>query len=209
MKTFLFQGDSITDAIRFRTKDQFMGSGYPTMVAGKLSTQYPGELTFINRGISGDRSIDMYARIKKDVLLLKPQYLSILIGVNDVWHELEYKNGVDPDKYERNLKMFISEIKEAIPDIVIFVLEPFCLHGESTDQYYEPFRAMVDEMMVKAKKVAEDCEVIFVPLQDKMNEFAEKASPQYVLIDGVHPTWCGHAIIADALTEAFNGVYNN
>ena len=101
-KTILFQGDSITDCGRSRENDSDMGMGYPTMVKGELGLEYPGQYTFLNRGISGDRIVDIYARIKADIINLKPDYMSILIGVNDVWHELGgCCNGVSAEKYEK------------------------------------------------------------------------------------------------------------
>ena len=87
MKTIVFQGDSITDAIRNCENDNYMGSGYATMVAGELGLSEPNEYKFYNRGISGNRVLDLYARWKTDCLNLKPDYLSILVGINDVWHE--------------------------------------------------------------------------------------------------------------------------
>ena len=85
-KLILFQGDSITDAGRNRENDAGTGTGYPTFVKGELGLSNPGEYEFINRGISGNRIVDLYARIKADIINLKPDYMSILIGVYDVWH---------------------------------------------------------------------------------------------------------------------------
>ena len=89
MKTIVFQGDSITDATYPRQYPTELGNGYVTMTAGRITFDYPGQYRCYNRGISGNRSVDMYARIKKDVLNLKPDILTVLIGVNDVWHEGE------------------------------------------------------------------------------------------------------------------------
>jgi len=101
----LFQGDSIT-----------AGQIYVNMVSGRLGADYPGEHEFINRGISGNRVVDIYARIKKDIINLKPDFMSILIGVNDVWHEVDYMNdGVDADKYGMVYELLIQEVKAALP----------------------------------------------------------------------------------------------
>lgn len=100
MKTVLFQGDSITDMYRTSTQDEILGIGYPVLVAAQLGYEYPEKYKFINRGINGSRVVDVYARIKSDIINLKPDILSILIGVNDVWHELGgERNGVDAEKY--------------------------------------------------------------------------------------------------------------
>ena len=96
----LFQGDSITDADRSYENDENLGRGYPHLVKASLGMNNPSDHEFINRGISGNRIVDLYARIKKDILNVKPDLMSILIGVNDVWHDLtDNPNGVDDDKF--------------------------------------------------------------------------------------------------------------
>ena len=115
MKTILFQGDSITDADRNYHDDSKRGLGYPQLVTASLGYDNPGEYSFINRGISGNRIVDVYARIKKDIINLKPDIMSILIGVNDVWHEYNPKhNGVATAKFEKIYSMLIEEIKEEL-----------------------------------------------------------------------------------------------
>ena len=89
VKRILFQGDSITDMYRVRDLDHYAGCGYATLVSAQLGYENPGEYTFINRGIGGDRSIDILARIKKDAINLKPDYMSIFVGVNDAWAGLQ------------------------------------------------------------------------------------------------------------------------
>jgi lysophospholipase L1-like esterase len=114
MKKVLFLGDSITDAQRSYQEDEhhYIGQGYTEMVAGKLALEHPGMYEFTNKGISGNRIVDLYARIKKDCWNLKPDYISILIGVNDVWHELEDENGVDAKRIT-TAGMTKNEIKRA------------------------------------------------------------------------------------------------
>ena len=139
MKTYLFQGDSITDASRVRDWDMSLGSGYATTIASIIGTKYSGKLNFINRGISGNRIVDLYARIKSDIINLKPDYLSILIGINDVWHELSYQNGVKAEKFEKVYSMLIEEIFEELPNIKIYILEPFIGHGTASDEHWDYF----------------------------------------------------------------------
>ena len=110
-KLILFQGDSITDCDRSRQVNTRQGFGYATMVQGQLGFECPGEYDFLNRGISGNRIVDVYARIKADIINLKPDYMSLLIGVNDVWHELGGGNGVAPEKFEKIYGMLIEEIR--------------------------------------------------------------------------------------------------
>ena len=200
MKTYLFQGDSITDAGRSRENNSLRGIGYPHLVASELKVDYPGQLNIINRGISGNRVVDLYARIKADFINLKPDYLSILIGVNDVWHEFSANpNGVDDAKYRRIYCMLIEELKEALPDLKIYILEPFTLKGRGNEAYFEEFDREVRLRAASAKWVAEKYGLTFIPLQQKFDELCEVCPADYWLSDGVHPAEAGHEIIARAL----------
>lgn len=203
MKTFVFQGDSITDAGRDYHNDDYRGSGYPTLVAARLGHDHPGEYRFLNRGVSGDRVVDLNARIKRGILNLKPDVLSILIGINDVWHELDDSpNGVDNDKYYRTYCDLLAEIKAACPDVRIYILEPFVLKAAATEANWEYFRRETRLRAESAKQAAEKFGCRFLPLQDKFDALCEKAEPSYWLRDGVHPTAMGHQLIADELIKA-------
>ena len=211
MKTILFQGDSITDAGR----GSGLGVGYPLLVTAHLGYANPNEYNFINRGISGNRIVDLYARIKSDIINLKPDYISILIGVNDVWHELDYNNGVDAEKFEKIYCMLIEEIKEALPEIKIMILEPFVLKGRGTldtddmPNKWEVFRSEVEKRAQKAKNVAKKYNLKFIPLQEKFDNVAKLATETYWLDDGVHPTAKGHEIIKLEWLKAFNEIIDN
>ena len=209
VKTILFQGDSITDCGRSRDNFEAVGTGYPLFVKAQFGTDYPQEFVFQNRGVSGNRIVDLYARIKADILNLKPDYMSILIGVNDVWHELASHNGVAADKFEKIYGMLIEEIQEALPDIRIMILEPFCLKGPSTDDCeaipdkWQQFRGGVEERAVRAKRIAERYNLVFVPLQEMFDKAALTAPPTYWLGDGVHPSAMGHELIKRAWMQGF------
>ncbi len=209
MKTILFQGDSITDCGRSREWLNNVGDGYPVLVKAQLGFECPESYDFQNRGISGNRIVDLYARMKSDIINLKPDYMSILIGVNDVWHELDYQNGVDADKFEKIYSMLIEEIKEVLPDIKIMILEPFCLEGpgtmsteEKTDKW-ETFSTEVRKRAKKAKLVAEKYHIPFVPLQDKFDAISQNTDNTYWLGDGVHPTAMGHELIKREWLKCF------
>ena len=203
MQTILFQGDSITDAGRSRDNNNNLGAGYPTLVKGELGYDNPGQYTFYNRGISGNRIVDLYARIKADFINLKPDYLSILVGVNDVWHEYGLQNGVSAEKYFKIYSMLIEEIKEALPETQIMILEPFVLNGSGTEANFDEFQAEVRKRAEKAKEIAEKYNLSFIALQDKFDDAAKKASSEYWLIDGVHPTAMGHELIKRAWIKEF------
>lgn len=203
MKTILFQGDSITDADRSREFDHKTGIGYPTLVTGYLGFENPNKYKFYSRGISGNRVIDVYARIKEDIINLKPDVMSILIGVNDVWHEINYKNGVDAEKYFKIYSMLIEEVLKELPDIKIIILEPFLLKASATEENWDHFRGEVEKRAAKAKEIAEKYNLTFISLQDKFDEAAKTAPPSYWLIDGVHPTTAGHELIKREWIKAF------
>lgn len=205
MKRILFQGDSITDAGRSRDNDRAMGRGYPTLVSSELGFDHPGEYEFFNRGISGDRSIDLLARVKSDIINLRPDHMSLLVGINDVWHELNYKNGVDVNLYEIYCNMIITQVKVALPNISIMILEPFVLKAAATEKNWEIFRTEVEKRALVSKTVAEMHGLVFVPLMHKFDEAAELAGPAYWLEDGIHPTAAGHELIAREWIKAFQG----
>ena len=120
----LFLGDSITDMCRNRgalTSGEIYsyGSGYPIFVASDLYKKDPNKYEVLNRGISGNRIVDLYARVKLDVWNLQPDVLSILIGINDIWHEVSYKNGVDIVRFEKVYRALIEDTKKALPNVQI------------------------------------------------------------------------------------------
>ena len=209
MKLILFQGDSITDTGRDFNYDPNTGFGYVTMTAGKIAVDYPGQFRFLNRGISGNRIVDVYARIKKDIINLKPDYVSILIGVNDVWHEIAEHNGVDAEKFEMVYCLLIEELKAALPELKIMILEPFTLAADVTDpadkpERYPLFRKETELRAQAAKRVAEKYGLVFVPLQEAFDK-AEAGAPErgQWLWDGVHPTAAGHTLIKEAWLKGF------
>ena len=195
----VFFGDSITDAGRNRTVDfdnSSYGFGYPYIINAFLTGKHPKEFDVINRGISGDRIVDLYARIKKDVWNLKPDMLSILVGVNDVWHEIGGLNGVDIVRWEKMYRMLIEDTLKVLPDLKIVIIEPFVLKGAATEENFDRFTE-VKEYAKVAKNIAEDYKCVFVPLQEKLDNSAEKFGAEYCLIDGVHPAIGGAYLIAD------------
>lgn len=212
-KVILFQGDSITDSQRNRESDFYAGAGYATMVTGALGAAEPYQYTFYNRGISGNRVVDLYARIRADMINLKPDYISILIGINDVWHEREGKNGVAAPKFEMVYNLLVEELKQELPGVKIMLLEPFVLPGSATCsnaefpdrwEYFEKETALRAEA---TRRVAEKQNVLFVPLQelfDKAN--ADAPADGYWLHDGVHPSAAGHALIQQAWLKAFQQI---
>lgn len=204
MKTILFQGDSITDGMNsWENQKTTLGLGYTTLIGSELSLDYPGEYQFYNRGICGNRIVDLYARIKSDMINLKPDVLSILVGGNDVWHEFMFGNGVAAEKFFDIYSMLIEEVQAALPDTRIMLMEPFILKGDGTRERWEEFRSEVELRAKKVRELAEKYHLVFIPLQEQFDE-AEKSMPaEYWLSDGVHPTMAGHEMIKRAWLQAF------
>lgn len=204
MKTILLQGDSVTDGRHSRENDNNPGYCYPIFIKGKLDYNFPGEYRLLNRGIAGNHVADVYARIQQDIINLKPDVLSILIGVNDVWGFFSGNNtGTEPDKFCRIYTMLIEEVREKLPDTQIMILEPFILKGKETQENWEPFYAELRKYAALIQKIAEKYGLCFVPLQDVFNRAAEQFSPDHWMIDGIHPTVEGAALLAGEWMKAF------
>lgn len=203
----LFYGDSITDAGRDYTTDHeaaSYGYGYVKCAVEKLLADGADVNDIWNRGISGNRIVDLYARIKVDCWNLQPDVLSILIGVNDVWHELDFKNGVELDRFEKVYRMLIEDTQNRLPNLKILLCEPFVLKGSATQEKYDEFLQVYDYAKV-VKKLADEYGLYFLPLQEKLSAAAEKSgSTEEYLVDGVHPAAAGAKLIADEWVKAFN-----
>ncbi len=211
-KTILFQGDSITDCGRTNDPRFVLGCGYASRVSATLAVDYPNEYEFINRGVGGNRIVDMYARIKCDFINKKPDYASILIGVNDVWHEITENNGVDTPKFEKIYSLIIDEVYKALPDIKLMIIAPFVLEGSATQNTeempdrLERFKKGVAEKAEASKRIAEKYNLPFIELQSAFDEAVKKAPNTKWTCDGVHPNSWGHEIIKRLWLEAFEKI---
>ena len=210
----LFFGDSITDAGRNRDGGSHMstlGWGFVRVIADRLQGNAPDKYEIVNRGISGNRVVDLYARIKSDCWNLNPDVISILIGVNDVWHEIGGKNGVELDRFENVYRMMIEDTKKALPNTKLILCEPFVLEGSATcateevPDRYQRFLSVYDYAKV-VRKLAEEYEIPFLPLQERFNERASATEASYYLCDGVHPHIAGATLIADEWVKLFKEI---
>jgi len=196
----LFQGDSITDAGRNRDSAEpnaagALGNGYPLLVASAVLAARPASvLRFFNRGISGNKVPDLQQRWTADTVNLRPDVLSILIGVNDFWHKLDHGYNGTVEDYEQQYTALLAETHSALPHVHLIVLEPFVLRTGAVDARWFP---EFDQRRAAAARVATHARATFVPLQSIFNQRARTAPPEYWAADGVHPTPAGHAIIAE------------
>ena len=201
----VFFGDSITDMGRSREINHNAfgyGVGYVNFIASTLMGDNPEKYDIINRGISGNRVVDLYARIKSDVWNYDPDVVSILIGVNDVWHEISSSNGVDLERYEKVYRMIIEDTKKRVPNVRFILLEPFVLQGTATEERFEEF-CEVKKYAKVVKKLAEEYNADFVELQDKFDSAAKAHGGHYYLYDGVHPDVAGGKLIAEEWLKVF------
>lgn len=207
MTRILFQGDSITDCGRTRNNDEsYKGSGYPHLVMGHLNFENPGQYEFYNRGIGGNKIVDIYARMKRDLICLKPDVMSILVGVNDIWHEVEFKDGVTEEKFEKIYDMLLTEVEEALPGIKIIIMGAFLLKSTASQAKWD---ALIEGTKARAKiaqRLAQKHGHIFVDLQARFDEAVAKTPEPYWTKEGVHPTEAGHELIKRAWLEAFEKI---
>ena len=200
-KVIVFQGDSVTDCGRVKDADLppngGLGAGYVSLIAARILADNLGEdIKIYNRGISGHRVVDLYARWKVDTLNLNPDVLSILIGVNDTWHEFAKNNGVEVPRYDQFYRMLLDWTIKTYPNIKIVICEAFSLES---DFITPEWKAEMAERSKVAKKIAEEYGCTFIPFQSILEEAAAKAgNPKLIAADGVHPTLTGHQVMADA-----------
>ncbi|MCM1135396.1 MAG: SGNH/GDSL hydrolase family protein [Clostridium sp.] len=199
---FLFQGDSITDSGRGNHDDPHeTGNGYVRLLEGDLTFKHQ-DYEVLNGGIGGDRIVDLLARWKKDCLNLKPDVLTILIGVNDVWHELGDGNGVRTELFEQVYRILIGEVQRVLPETKMVLMGAYVIPGPATTPDWEVFSGEVKARREVTAKLAEEFGLPFIDLQEAFYKGLEIAPAGHWCIDGVHPTAAGHRLIANAWKEA-------
>ncbi|BCM92620.1 acetylxylan esterase [Abditibacteriota bacterium] len=190
----LFQGDSITDGNRGRSADpnHILGHGYVFIIAAKYGAQMPERrLSFMNRGISGNKVSDLLGRWQTDTLDLKPDVLSILIGVNDA------SAGVPLDKYEADLDKLMQDTLAANPNTCLVLCEPFTLPGTVHKDDWITWRANIQSRQDAVARLASKYQVPLVHFQRAFDEAIKRAPANYWIWDTIHPTYSGHQIMAD------------
>lgn len=204
----LFQGDSITDAGRNREKElpnnaRSFGAGYANIIASWLLEEMAGEnLTIYNRGISGNKVYQLAERWDKDCLELKPNVLSILIGVNDYWHKRNGNYDGTPEIYENDFRKLLTRTKELLPDLKLVICQPFILTNTSAvdETWVKPF----SEYQRNAAKIASEFDAVWVPFQEAFDKAIDLAPATYWAGDGVHPSMAGAQLMAEAWLKAIS-----
>lgn len=191
----VFQGDSITDCGRSRTDDTQLGNGYAGMVAAWFAARYPGKrVRFLNRGISGHRVPDLVARWQEDCLALRPTWVSIMIGINDVWRRYDQQDPTSTAAYEDGYHELVRQVVETVAARVM-ILEPFVLPVPADRLAW---REDLDPKIQAARRVARAFQALYIPLDGLFAAASAQREPEFWAGDGVHPSAAGHALIAQA-----------
>lgn len=158
MDRIVFAGDSVTDMDSVKPVGEGLfdklGKGYVRIIDNMLAAVYPEiKIRVTNSGVSGNTSRDLLERFERDVVDLKPDWVSICIGINDVWRQFDTPAMADaqvfPDEYESNVEQMITSVKGSVKGI--FILSPYYMEPNREDA----MRARMDEYVAICKKLAE------------------------------------------------------
>ena len=204
-QTILFQGDSITDAGRNREETGYnnpkaLGTGYAMLTAVQLLEEYAElNLKIYNKGISGNKVYQLAERWDKDCLDLKPDVLSILIGVNDFWHKLNGNYNGTIEIYRNDFIALLERTVKALPNVKLVICEPYAVPGvKAVDEKWFP---EFYEYQKAAREIAVKFGAIFVPFQKVYDEAVKRAPASYWTGDGVHAALPGAQLMAEAWAE--------
>jgi lysophospholipase L1-like esterase len=203
---FLFIGDSITDCGRSHlpaqwTSVQDLGDGYVTLFHSALTAAYPDYgIRVLNMGVSGNTVRDLRARWKSDVLRLHPTWLSIMIGINDVWRHFdlsfEPEALITPEEFSQTLDDIIRQARADLAGLVL--MTPYYLEANRD----EPMRALMDRFGQIVRQVAAHREAVLVDTQAAFDGPLASLAPARLAADRVHVNQAGHMILARALLSA-------
>ena len=202
-QTLLFIGDSITDCGREHPVGQrcnSLGGGYVSFVDSIMGAVIPEtSITVLNTGISGNRVTDLEARWQSDVLDLQPNWLSVMIGINDVWRHFDSEPGaeqVEPEQYELVYRSLLAKTRSQLDGLVL--MTPYFLETNRED----PMRLKMDAYGTITKKLAVQFDAIFVNTQATFDHYLAHQPTESLCADRVHPNELGHMILARAFLHA-------
>jgi len=203
----LFQGDSITDA--FRKPQEInpayqLGNGYVFLIASRLSARFPQKnWEFINRGVSGNKILDLKNRWANDVLMIRPNVLTIFIGVNDTLAAMQGPSSLTDEEFFSAYRTLLDETRKKLPHTHLLLIEPFLLEvGEVQKSWCDHLRPR----QLFVQEVAKETMSTFIPTQNLFNQAARLREPAFWSYDGIHPTHAGFQLLADAWIDAFESI---
>ena len=205
----LFQGDSITDAGRDKDREfpnagGSLGGGYALFAAAGIMDHFAArEPVVYNRGISGNKVYQLAERWQEDCLELKPDILSILIGINDYWHMRNGHYDGTLERYEHDYRQLLSRTRDLLPAVKLVLCEPFALPGTTAvdSSWVDPVRGYREV----AAKLSKEFGTIWVPFQKVFDEAMRHAPASWWSADGVHPSVAGSHLMASAWMKAVFG----
>ena len=205
----LFQGDSITDWGRDKNKSMpndfgALGSGYVLLTAADMLREYASKnLKIYNKGVSGNKVFQLAERWDTDTIAIKPNVLSIMVGVNDYWHTITsgYKGTLDT--YRTDYKKLLERTQQALPGVKLIIAEAFAMKDVKAvnDSWYPAF----DGYRQVAREMADEFGAAFIPYQSVMDEALKLAPATYWSLDGVHPSPAGASLMSQAWLKAVKG----
>ena len=191
--TILFQGDSITDCGRNYKSNDSLGQGYVMMISSWYSAKCPEKnVRFINRGRNGDRVSELKSRWQKDCLELKPDIVSILIGINDVLRKCIWNRSTSVENFENDYRYLLEQVRDKIHANLV-IMQPFLLNV--AEKYTDLRKELIIQIKVM-EELSKEFDAVFIPLDTIFHESTKKREPSFWTNDGVHPTLPGHALIA-------------
>lgn len=190
----LFTGDGITDCNRDRSNPTSLGMGYVAMIAGRLGLDHPKlNLCFRNTGISGNCLHDLLDRFKEDCLDLEPNWISILIGVNNIWRFYERDEPASDEAFESDCRELLQRVKDNTSARLV-ICSPFLVHS---DIAISSMRTDMNPKIEIIKKVAKEFDAVWVDFDAAFASAQQRHIPSYWAPDGVHPSLAGHALMAE------------
>ncbi|CAN5509513.1 platelet-activating factor acetylhydrolase IB subunit [soil metagenome] len=211
-ETILFQGDSITDGNRGRSEDpnHILGHGYVFSIASRYGAAYPAQrLTFINRGVSGNKVSDLVARWQTDTIDLKPDVLSVLVGVNDIYFAKENFAGFSTEKLFETYDKLLADTKKSRPNIKFVLCQPFTLDVGMVLSDADGWHKAIAKVDVVVDQLAVKYHAPVVHFQQVFDEATKRAPADHWIWDGIHPTYSGHALMADEWIRTYNDFYRS
>ncbi len=203
-QTILFIGDSITDCGRSRPigEGNGLGSGYVAIIDSLLTSFYPEKrIRIINTGIGGNRVTDLADRWQTDAVDIVPDWLSIMIGINDVWRQFDNINlleQIDPERFESTYSELLDQTRRHLKGLTL--MTPFYLETNAED----PMRKLMDVYGKIVKRLAKDYDAQFVDTQSFFNVHLNHRPTQSICSDRVHPNQAGHMILARAFLSSIS-----
>lgn len=200
----LFIGDSITDCERAKPEGEglfgALGKGYVSFVNAFLTSTYPElGIRVVNKGISGNTVRDLKERWQEDVINQKPDWLSIMIGINDVWRQYDLPFIKDKhvyiNEYEETLRNLVEKTKPQVEGLVL--MTPYYLEANPEDE----MRKAMDEYGAVVQKIAEETNCYFIDTQAAFNKLLDNIYPAALAWDRVHPNEAGHILLARAFLD--------